>query len=64
MDPLDHKIWLPFDNAMVVALSCVCITLIDGWEKSYGIGEETKAFKRMGKPIFTVCHVLDVGKYA
>lgn len=52
IDPLDHKIWLPFDNAMMKAATFLLVAHMPGWEESYGIGEEIKFFKAMGKPIY------------
>lgn len=51
IDPLDHAIWLPADAPMMEAAAGLVVVKMDGWQESYGIGGEIKAFKQMGKPI-------------
>ncbi len=52
LDPLDHSIWLPFDEAMMAAASTLIVAHLDGWHESYGIAHEVKFFQAAGKPIF------------
>lgn len=52
IDPLDHGIWLPFDRMMMNAADVLIVAHMQGWEESYGIGEEIKFFEAAGKPIF------------
>lgn len=52
MDPLDHAIWLPFDEAMMEASDALVVAHMDGWHHSYGIQHEIKVFANAGKPIF------------
>lgn len=52
LDPLDHSIWLPFDEAMMDAADCLIVAHMDGWEVSYGIAHEVEFFRKAGKPIF------------
>lgn len=51
MDPLDHNIWLPADKPMMDAAIGLIVAKMLGWEDSYGIGEEIKAFRAADKPI-------------
>ena len=51
MDPFDHKIWLPADEPMMHAAHGLIVLKMQGWEESYGIGEELKIFTAAGKPI-------------
>ena len=51
MDPLDHGIWLKFDQAMMNAASSLIVVKMDGWEDSIGIKHEIEEFSRSGKPI-------------
>lgn len=52
LDPLDHSIWLPFDEAMMDAADCLIVAHMDGWDTSFGIAHEVKFFEDAGKPIF------------
>lgn len=52
LDPLDHSIWLPFDEAMMAAASSIVVAHMDGWQDSNGIAFEIGVFERAGKPIF------------
>lgn len=51
VDPLDHSIWLPADQAMMDAASGIIVCKMDGWEHSFGIAEELKVFKAANKPV-------------
>ena len=51
VDPLDHDIWLPFDQAMMDASDALIVAEMDGWETSRGIGHEMDYFRAAGKPI-------------
>lgn len=52
LDPLDHSIWLPFDEAMMKAADVLIVAHMDGWNVSKGIEHEIKFFERAEKPIF------------
>lgn len=52
LDPLDHSIWLPFDEAMMDAADCLIVAHMDGWRDSYGIKHEVEFFEHAGKPIY------------
>lgn len=64
LDPLDHKIWLPFDAAMMEAADAMCIGGLDTWRESYGVKHEVGAFLGAGKPIYYLDPVtLEVSDY-
>lgn len=52
IDPLDHNIWLPFDEAMMDACEAMIIADMAGWDTSYGVQYEIKHFRERGKPVF------------
>jgi hypothetical protein len=51
IDPLDHAIWLPFDDAMMQAAYGILVVRMPGYDKSFGIAHEIKTFRDAGKPI-------------
>lgn len=51
LDPLDHDVWLPFDRPIMEAADELWIVQMPGWDDSYGIEQERKAFQSAGKPI-------------
>lgn len=52
LDPLDHSIWLPFDEAMMTAADAICVLQMDTWEISKGIAHEIEFFQNAGKPVY------------
>lgn len=52
VDPLDHSLWLPFDEAMMERADALIVAHMEGWHESYGIGQEVEYFARAGKPIW------------
>lgn len=52
IDPLDHSIWLPFDQAMMNVCGAILVAKMDTWEISFGIGEEVKTFMAADKPVY------------
>jgi hypothetical protein len=52
LDPLDHAIWLPFDEAIMDKASAMVVAKMTGWQESKGIAHEIEAFKKAGKPIY------------
>jgi len=52
IDPLDHTIWLPFDQAMMNKADALVIAQMKSWETSKGIGHEIDVFLAAGKPIY------------
>lgn len=52
LDPYDHKIWLPFDEAIMEKADGMIVAKMEGWDTSYGIKHEIEVFTKAGKPIF------------
>jgi hypothetical protein len=52
LNPRDHSIWLPFDEAMMAAAQTLIVAHLEGWLESHGIAHEVKFFQAAGKPIF------------
>lgn len=52
LDPLDHSIWLPFDEAIMGKSDAICVAMLDGWRESYGVKHEIDVFTKAGKPVF------------
>lgn len=51
IDPLDHSIWLPFDEAMMEAAVGIIVCQLPTWEISYGVKHEIEHFLAAGKPV-------------
>lgn len=51
LDPLDHGFWLPADEPMMRAAHGLIVTMMDGWEDSFGISAERAMFASMGKTV-------------
>jgi hypothetical protein len=51
LDPLDHAIWLPFDQAMMERSDVLVVGMMAGWEKSFGIAHEIEYFTTAAKPV-------------
>lgn len=58
LDPLDHKIWMPFDEAMMTASAALLVANLPGWRESYGVAHEIEFFTNAGKPVFYLERVL------
>lgn len=54
LDPLDHAIWLPFDQAMMDAAAAMAVGMLPGWSDSFGVQHEIDVFRKAGKPIHYV----------
>lgn len=52
VDPMDHDIWLPFDEAMMKASDVLIVAHMNGWQESRGIAHEIEFFDKADKPIF------------
>lgn len=52
LNPLDHSLWLKFDQAIMSKSDAMLIAKMQGWEDSYGIAEEIKYFRGAGRPIY------------
>ena len=51
LDPLDHRIWMRNDRAMIDAAAGAVVIMMNGWQESRGIAEEVTAFVAAGKPV-------------
>jgi hypothetical protein len=51
LDPLDHKIWLPFDQAMMERSDILVVAKMRGWDRSFGVAHEIEWFTEAGKPV-------------
>ena len=54
LDPHTHAIWLPADAPIMAAAHGCVVVRMPGWEESYGIQQETKAFRAAGKRVIGV----------
>lgn len=54
LDPLDHTIWLPFDQVMMAQSDLLLIATMDTWKESVGIHYEIDYFYSRGKDILFV----------
>ncbi len=52
IDPHDHAIWLPFDEAMMTVCNTLIVAHMEGWDQSFGISCEIEFFEKARKPIF------------
>jgi Domain of unknown function (DUF1937) len=52
IDPLDHAIWMPFDEAMMRVCDMLIVAHMPSWETSKGIAMEVEHFEKAGKRIF------------
>lgn len=48
----NHAFWLNIDFKFIRISKGLIITKMEGWDKSYGIGEEIKYAKALGLPIY------------
>lgn len=52
LDPLNHSLWLPFDQPFLDASECLCVAKMQGWDESFGINFEITDFKAKNKDIW------------
>jgi nucleoside 2-deoxyribosyltransferase len=52
IDPHDHAIWMPFDQAMMDVCDSLIVAHLPSWETSKGVAIEIEVFEKAGKPIF------------
>jgi hypothetical protein len=52
INPLDHAIWLPFDESMMDVAHVLIVAHMLGWQESHGIAHEVDFFASCFKPIF------------
>ena len=49
--PLEnHDIWLPVDEPFIRIASGIVVVMAEGWNESFGLAHERKAFAAAGKP--------------
>lgn len=51
IDPLDHSIWIPFDESMMEASEALLVVMMEDWRGSKGIAHEIEFFERANKPV-------------
>jgi hypothetical protein len=65
IDPYDHSIWLPFDEAIMDVSDTLLIAKMENWQISKGINHEINVFRKAGKPIYTLDpQTLEIAEYA
>jgi hypothetical protein len=60
IDPLIHAIWRPFNAAVMAKCDGLIVCMMEGWQESFGVGEEIKEFTKAGKRIVYLEHDGDV----
>jgi len=51
LDPLDHHIYMPTDQAVLCMCSEVVVLMLPGWDKSQGLLAEIRAAVRRRMPV-------------
>lgn len=54
IDPYDYSIWLPLNDAIIPRCDALAVLMMEGWDTSYGVDLEIKAFRDAGKPVFFI----------
>jgi hypothetical protein len=52
IDPLDHEIWLPFDEPMMRCAYGLIVATMATWKESKGLAHEIVTFQSAGKPVY------------
>lgn len=52
LDPRDHSIWIPVNEAMMRRCDVLLVAKMEGWDKSFGVTEEISWYRAHGKPIY------------
>lgn len=52
ISPLNHSVWLPFDEKMMARADALLVAKMETWESSFGIAHEISVFNKSHKPIF------------
>lgn len=52
IDPLDHEIWLPFDEAMMDVCEALIVAEMPGWTESKGVLHEIAYFEARKRPVY------------
>jgi nucleoside 2-deoxyribosyltransferase len=50
--PLNHNIWLPFDEKIMAKCDALLVAKMDTWETSFGVAHEIGVFHKAHKPVF------------
>lgn len=51
IEPLDHSIWLPFDEVMMAVCDVCLVAEMEGWQRSFGVAHEIAWFTAANKPV-------------
>lgn len=51
LNPLDHSLWLSFDESLMAVCDALLVGKMKGWEESKGIAHEIKFFRERLKPV-------------
>lgn len=51
INPLDHDVWLPFDEAQMRVAGCLIVAQLPTWSISFGVKHEIDFFGARGKPV-------------
>ncbi len=62
LNPLDHDLWLGFDEAMMKACDELIVARLEGWQESRGIAHEIMKFMGMGKSVLYVDFDVESGE--
>lgn len=52
IEPTRHDLWLPADAPLMGAACGLIVVRMPGWEQSYGVDQEIKAFRAARQPIY------------
>jgi hypothetical protein len=59
IDPKDHSIWLPYQEALMAKADALLVAQLQGWSESYGVKHEIRFFRQSRKPVFFLDTVLN-----
>lgn len=52
MDPLDHSVWIDFDETMMELCDVIIVAQMDTWRESKGVEIEIAHFRNEMKPVY------------
>ncbi len=52
LDPLNHAMWIAFDELMMERCDTLIVAFLPGWQVSKGIAHEIEFFQKAGKKIW------------
>lgn len=52
LDPLNHAMWIAFDEAMMEKCDTLIVAFLPGWQVSKGVAHEIEFFQNAGKKIW------------